>query len=196
MTSKLLTALVLLFSLAAGAAVGVWSVDPTLDRLAARQQAQIGPWRVDMSLASQEAGPYTRAYTAREAIWAMSKEDALYLLALDDSEGRPLSPRCSYTISGARPRAVWWSLTAYQDGRFIPNPEDRYSYSASTIGDGLGEDRWRVTVGPERTSSDHLPTRPDGGELSLMLRLYKTPADMILTADDAALPRIVRQRCA
>ena len=196
MTSKLLTALVLVLSLAAGAAAGVWSVDPTLDRLAARQQAQFGPWRVDMSLASQDAGPYTRAYTAREAIWAMSKEDAVYLLAQRDEEGRPLSPRCSYTISGPKPGALWWSLTAYQDGRFIENPEDRYSYSASTIGDGHGRDRWGVTVGPARTGPDHLLTRPGGGELSLMLRLYKAPTDLVSETNEAALPRVMREGCA
>ena len=74
----------------------------------------------------------SRAITARLAIGANPREDAVYISNFTDSTGQPLDGsrnyRMKFTKDQMPPVNAFWSLTAYdKDGYFIANPVDRFA---------------------------------------------------------------------
>lgn len=73
-----------------------------------------------------------RAYVAKIGLGANIPEDAMYPMAVTDSEGRPLNGKNKYVIHFAHgempPVNGFWSLTLYDDQHFfVKNPLGRYS---------------------------------------------------------------------
>ena len=150
-----------------------------------------GPWQVSLLAGSPDADPLTRARVALGGLLALNRDETMYYVASRDSDGRPLRARCAYRVSGLRPQALWWSVTAYaQDLYLFPDTERRYSINSATAAlDAQG--RFSVQTGPQAPAGGTawLPTS-GAGDLVLTLRLYH-PAT-VLQADPARLdpPRI------
>ncbi|QXQ06016.1 DUF1254 domain-containing protein [Sphingosinicellaceae bacterium] len=75
-----------------------------------------------------------RAAVAVGGLGALPRQEAVYLSANTDADGKPLTGASAYTvhIPPRPPVGAFWSLTMYQidkDGRlfFVPNPLDRFA---------------------------------------------------------------------
>ncbi|MCD0482397.1 DUF1254 domain-containing protein [Streptacidiphilus sp. ASG 303] len=113
-------------------------------------------------------------------IAANDPEEAVYLAAFDDSDGRTLTTgryRLRFGAGELPPVDAFWSLTAYDEDRnLIPNPIDRYSVGDRTQGlvtdtdGGLTLYLQPDSPGRER-ESNWLPT-PKQGIWYVGLRMY------------------------
>lgn len=143
-----------------------------------------GAWRSDLLAGSTDAGPYTRARIAVNAVLALDRSETIYFLATQDDSGAPLRAKCHYRLSGVAPNAAWWSITAYaQDNFLFPVESHRYSISGNSLNVAAG-DPFAATIGP--TAVDPDIETAGIGELRLTLRLYKP--DVALQQNPAALP--------
>lgn len=177
---KRTVSLVLLYL--AAAAVGLGSTWFVLKRVGL-EGVTAGAWRADLLAGSAEAGLYTRARIAVNAVLALDRSETIYFLATHDDLGEPLRAECRYRLSGTAPHAAWWSITAYADDNFLfPVESHRYSISGNFLNIAAGEP-FSATIGPENTSAD-IDTAGTG-DLRLTLRLYKPGA--ALQRDPATL---------
>jgi hypothetical protein len=171
-------------------ALAYWSTDTVL-----RQTGRFlvnGPWNTSLATGSQTAGPYHRARIARHGLWALDSSEVLYFHADTTSQGEPLRAGGSYLVVGTDPDTRWWSVTAYVDDHLIPNPDDRYSFSSTTVArepDGS----WQILVSPDPRPGNWLPNGHRPGQLVLTLRCYNPGPGLAADPANAQLPRIVRE---
>jgi len=153
-----------------------------LNRLMARhpRQARNGTWNVNLSLGSEKAGLYTRAYIARRSTFALRSPETLYFTAAQDAVGKKLHCRNTYVIEGRDPDARWWSITPYKNETLIPNALHRYSFSKTTVSRN-DDGSWAVFVSPNRQPVNWLPAGEPSGEFTLTLRVYG-PGTALLAA--------------
>ena len=84
-----------------------------------RESIRVGAWQANTRAGSTDADMYTRAGIAVNALLALGRAETMYFVAITDDAGNPLRSRCAYRISGAPPKARWWSITAYADDMFL-----------------------------------------------------------------------------
>jgi hypothetical protein len=159
-------------------------------------RVHVGAWTVWPRSGSREADPYTRAVNARTGTVPLGVGEGLVLRATADEAGRALDARCTYRIGATTPQARFWTLTLYDaGGRAAETPLGRGSFSSAELlreQDGA----FAITVSREAASGNWL-MMPERGEVSLMLRLYDSPASVGSAALDArVLPRVERLECA
>lgn len=133
---------------------------------------EVGAWSTNLQAGSQDAGMYTRATIAVNALLALGREETMYFIATRDDAGHALRSQCSYRITGVPPQARWWSITAYADDMFLFDaPNGHYSLNGSTAKlDAAGA--FALTTGPtEQPGIFWLPT-PGKRAMILTLRLY------------------------
>jgi hypothetical protein len=143
-------------------------------------------WAYNLLTGSYGQEYLLRARVAFQGVGALHPEEALYVTAQADAEGRPLDARRRYRLrfpAGALPPvAAFWSLTAYdQDQYLIRNPIRRYSVGDRTPGLVYGADgSLELQIQrdePVEGVSNWLPI--DGEAFELVLRCYQ-PADELL----------------
>ena len=154
-----------------------------------------GPWRTDVTTGSARARPARRAKVARQGLWALRSEEALYFEAACDSDGRPLDGGSVYRVEGGALAARWWSLTVYRDRHLVPNPDDRYSFSMTNVTRAEGG-RWCVVLAAAARPGDWIPIGDGAGRLTVLLRFYHPEPDVLIDPGSAALPRILREGAA
>jgi len=150
-----------------------------------------GAWKTNLTLGSEEAGMYTRAYVALHALLSLRRSQTIYYYAEIDDLGNPLTSDCVFRIEGEPLNARWWSITAYGDDQFlIPNEEGRYSFNQGISNTG----GYVIYLSRMPQEGNWLPTG-DEKRLFLCLRLYN-PADEYYDHPEAVkLPRIIRKEC-
>lgn len=153
-----------------------------------------GPWRTDPTTGSARAGLYHRARVATFGIWALDSSEVVYFFTETDSGGNPLKSNCTYRIVGRDPDTRWWSITAYLDDHYIPNPINRYSYSKTTV-EREPDGSWVITLAPEKQGRNWLPSGERGGTLNVSLRNYNPGRTLIETPGNVELPRVIREGC-
>lgn len=157
----------------AAAAIGLGSTWLVLKRVGI-EGVTAGAWCADLLAGSADAGLYTRARIAVNAVLALDRSETIYFLATHDDLGEPLRAECRYRLSGIAPNAAWWSITAYAGDNFLfPVESHRYSISGSSLNVTSGE-AFSANVGPETNDADIETTGT--GALRLTLRLYKPDA--------------------
>ena len=123
--------------------------------------------------------PYRAAWTFF-AVGGNLVEDAIYPLALVDSDGQKLSGANKYVLRFAKdqtpPVDAFWSLTLYdKDSYLVPNPLNRYALgdrSNCKLGDDGSLTIYLQGESPGKDKeSNWLPT-PKDGTFKLALRLY------------------------
>jgi len=152
---------------------------------------EVGAWRANMHAGSRDAGLYTRATVAVNALLALGREETMYFVATRDDAGQPLRAQCNYRITGVPPQARWWSITAYAHDMFLFDaPNGHYSLNGSTaVLDSAGG--FALSTGPtEQAGTYWLPT-PGKGALVLTLRLYN-PAPALQAAPHALVAPAVQ----
>lgn len=153
-----------------------------------------GPWKTNLAVGGQNADLYLRARIAVFGLWALNSSETVYFAANTDSAGQPLDPTCTYTITGNDVDTRWWSVTAYGDFHFIPNPDNRYSFSQTAIV-READSTWTVTLSPKKQGKNWLPTSAKAGSLGLSFRCYNPSAAFVQHIETAPLPTITRIVC-
>jgi hypothetical protein len=153
-----------------------------------------GIWQTNPHIGSTSANPYLRAYIARFGLLALNSNETMYFFAHTDSEGNTLSPHCTYKIRGKGLKVRWWSLTAYRDFYLIANPQNLYSYSATTLKAENGN-QWEIILSPEPQSGNWLPSGNRAGKLTLTLRAYNPEADFLKNLSATDFPEIIKLNC-
>lgn len=180
---------VILVGIALGSGFAIWQIRSS----GLGQDIRVGPWTTGSDIGTADADAKTRAIVALRGLLALPKQEARYFTARTDSDGRPLSGRCTYAVTGNRPEGRWWSVTLYdREGWLIPNAQRRHSLGSS----GLTEEQsgFGFIIGPDAVGPNKIPTGTSG-PFELTLRVYRPRG---LLADDprkAALPRIMFGGC-
>lgn len=153
---------------------------------------EVGAWRTNLQAGSQDAGMYTRATIAVNALLALGRDETMYFVATRDDAGHPLRAQCNYRITGVPPQARWWSVTAYAEDLFLFDaPNGHYSLNGSTAKlDAAGA--FAFSTGPtEQPGLYWLPT-PGNRALILTLRLYN-PAPTLQAAPQTLVAPAVQK---
>ena len=153
---------------------------------------EVGAWRTNLQAGSQDAGMYTRATIAVNALLALGRDETMYFVATRDDAGHALRAQCNYRITGVSPQARWWSVTAYADDLFLFDaPNGHYSLNGSTAQlDAAGA--FSLSTGPtEQAGLYWLPT-PGNRALILTLRLYN-PAPALQAAPQSLVAPAVQK---
>jgi len=177
-------------SVAIAGAAAYSSVSFMLDRLA--RPIQVGAWITSLTVGSENSGPYQRARIARTGIWALDASEVIYFTANTDSRGFPLSHDAVYRIEGSDLDTRWWSITAYNDDHFIPNPLDRYSFSQTAV-DREIDGTWIIRLSREQVPGNWLPSGQRTGTIVLTLRCYNPSQRMIDDPGGVRVPEIIRE---
>jgi hypothetical protein len=123
-----------------------------------------------------------RAAVALSGIGALPQSEAIYLRAVSDAEGRPLSADGRYRLtlpSTAQIAGAFWSLTAYRgepDGRYFFQDNSVHRYAVNSASTGLTTDRnghIPLVIQKERpadASTNWLPMPTE--KPALVLRIY------------------------
>ena len=153
---------------------------------------KVGAWSSNLQAGSQDAGMYTRATIAVNALLALGRDETMYFVATRDDAGHALRAQCNYRITGVPPQARWWSITAYADDLFLFDaPNGHYSLNGSTAQlDVAGA--FALSTGPtEQPGMYWLPT-PGNRALILTLRLYN-PAPALQAAPQSLVAPAVQK---
>lgn len=154
-----------------------------------------GVWETDLAIGTSDAGLYQRARVALYGLWALSSTETVYFVTKTDSDGNALKRECTYRIEGKDPDTRWWSLTVYNNYFFVPNTENRYSFSKTTIEREQDGD-WQIHLSGQPQAKNWLPSGDKDGELILNLRTYNPTAEFVRDVATAPLPKIVKEVCA
>lgn len=134
---------------------------------------------------------YTRAGIAVKALLALGRSETMYFVATTDDAGAPLRSRCTYRISGAPPKARWWSITAYADDMFLFDaPNRHYSLNGTTANLDASGNFAFSTGAKEQADLFWVPTPGDRGVV-LTLRLYNPEPSLQLEPSSLRPPSIV-----
>lgn len=180
--------------LAVGLALGAGTAIVQLRQSFAADGIRNGPWRTGEKIGTADAGVATRASVALRGLLALPEREAIYFNASDDSQGRKLSGRCRYRVTGGALDARWWSLTLYDaKGYLIPNPARSHSLGSAALS-AAEANRWQVDIA-RRPIGPHWIAMPDDQPFELTLRAYHPSPKLLATRGTVALPRIERMEC-
>ncbi|MFT6044571.1 MAG: hypothetical protein ACI9WC_000268 [Arenicella sp.] len=179
-------------AVALGLAIGLGSLRYIVTTVSGK--IQNGPWITDLTAGGTDAGAYTRARLAMQALLAMTKDQSVYFIAETDSAGDTLDAACSYTLNGGDLPTRWWSITIYaSDYFFVPNPEKRYAISKSSLAAQTDENgQWSASI--NNTATANLIS-PKAGTFSLMIRHYHPEPIVTEAPESLNLPIITRGEC-
>lgn len=151
-------------------------------------------WTYTTRLGTADTDPYVRAAVALFGIWALRPEETMYASANVDTDGLPLLATCTYAITGGPLDTRWWSLTAYQDNHFVPNANQRYSWSKTTIATGP-EGEWRIVASAQEQPGHWLPLKPGAGTVVFSLRFYNPTDSFRTNLKTLNFPRVEKVSC-
>ena len=177
-----------------GLALGAGSAWLALDVGRGAFVEHLGPWSWSRTTGSIDAGPYTRAIVARDALLALSAEEALYFTLDHDENNRPLQESCVYEISGGSIPARWWSVTLYARDNFLAQNDDHAYSIDSTHADLDANGRWTGRIAPVRGEAPlWISSRGARRDFSLTLRAYNP--DDAFPGDASQLPSLRTLSC-
>jgi hypothetical protein len=182
-------------ALALGAALGLTSVWLAVRSGVAFGAVRAGPWVAYPRAAGLDRDPYAAALVARSGQTPLDIAEGVAFVALADSDGRALDGACEYRVSGAVPRARFWTLAATDArGALSDNPAGRHGFtSTELVRDEAGA--FQVSVSPQARAGNWLPTT-GLRRVALALRLYDASVSAGAAALKASdLPRIEKAGC-
>lgn len=180
--------------LVVGLVLGTGAAALQLKQSFAAMGIENGPWRTGEKVGTADASVATRATVALRGLLALPEREAIYFNALTDSQGRELSGKCQYRVTGGAIDARWWSLTLYDKaGYLIPNPASVYSVGSAAIAPDE-KANWTVDIARQRTGV-HWIAIPDDQPFELTLRAYHPSRDLLAKRGSVTLPRIERGEC-
>eukprot|EP01035_Chromulina_nebulosa_P057599 gene57599-78913_t len=135
----------------------------------------IGPWIAFPEAQMPDADPYAKAHRARAGRLLLGSAEGLTFTARTDSQKRPLSPSCTYALTGNTPPARFWSLYAADATGEPLNPGDDLpsAYNAWSVLRGP-DGAFSVSVSASAQPGNWLAVRR-GRPYQLVLTLLDTP---------------------
>ncbi len=182
-----------LMLLVLGLALGAGSAWYMTFRHSQGNVVQNGIWFTNLDVGSAAADPYTRLRIAVTGLFALNARETIYLNAVNDADGQPLTAACDYTLVGPSPKARWWSVTAYGPDDMLINTESRhYAASATSVTtDANGE--VQIALTPDGSGPNGIATGT--GNFDLTLRLYQPDPAVAAAPDAATLFKIIKGGC-
>ncbi|MET3926197.1 DUF1214 domain-containing protein [Devosia sp. 2618] len=156
--------------------------------------AQVGPWQAWTGAGSSAPDPYTRGHLARMASLELGQSEGLKFVATVDSDGEPLTRRCTYNVHGKTPLATFWTLVATDsDGVNLAVPGGDLAMRSSSIV-RTEDGSISINVGT-RLQPGNWMELAGSGPFQLVLNLYDTAVFSGFSSDES-MPAIIRGRCA
>ena len=160
-------------------------------------EAVNGAWMYSDKVGSPAASRTERARLALGGPLALSSEETIYFMALEDDGGDQLTSSCDYRITGQSFDTRWWSLTLYDSETqvFVPNDTNRASWNSRAIGYNA-DGSWTVMISNEQQPGHWLPVHQESDKrFDLLLRLYNPSAETRRLARTLPLPTIEKAQC-
>lgn len=154
----------------------------------------VGAWNINVDVGSDQGGPYVRAVTATQGLLALSRQEAVYFVALEDDDGRRLAADCSYELSGSDFAATWWSITAYDGAYLAENDDDHPSVDATGV-ERAPDGSWTARLAPSRGGVTNWLSTADNDSPNLLLRLYVPQESVLDDPSTVDVPTIRRIDC-
>lgn len=176
----------------AGAAAGAgsaWWLSGHEDWLG---QVRVGQWQGSRVIGSPDADPWTRAITSRIGLLALERSEATYYIVERDGAGRRFEEGCRYRVELGELPARWWSLTIYDEERFLARNSDE----AHSVGAWQDDLPGAIHIGPAE-SGEGLPwlSSNNSGRFSMLLRLYHPSEELLESPTAIDLPPVERLDC-
>ncbi|MFN7166519.1 MAG: DUF1214 domain-containing protein [Pannonibacter sp.] len=192
--SRLARALALIGTIATAVVLGLWSAHLALTSEELFQPIRIGVWGAHPLAGTPQADPYSAAIYARTGRVPLANGEGVAFVATTDSSGEPLSPACTYRISGQTPTARLWTLnSADRDGQLMPTAGGRVSLSSAGLL-RLADGSFDITATRRPQPGNWLPLG-EGNGLTFVLRLYDAPITTGASLVGLTMPAITRVGC-
>ena len=156
-----------------------------------------GTWLYSETIGASAASDIERARVAINGPLGLSSKEAVYFIAVQDSERQPLLSHCIYRVSGKPIDARWWSLTLYDSvtQHYVPNIENRSSWNSVSVPQ-TDEGQWVITVAPTPQDGAWLPAQDTSDQsFDLMLRVYNPSEITRSKLPRINLPTVERVSC-
>jgi hypothetical protein len=155
---------------------------------------QAGPWVSWTKAGAPDPDPYTRAYLARAGALQLGVAEGLQLVAVVDSDNRPLERTCTYRVDGRTPTATFWTLLPIgPDGATIARNDGPPGFHSGRLARAT-DGSLQLYVGPSPRPLNWLETTGEG-TFTLVLSLYDTVFLTGIGANETQLPAIIREQC-
>ncbi|MEP3891972.1 MAG: DUF1214 domain-containing protein [Hellea sp.] len=154
-------------------------------------------WLYSDKIGGAAATNVERAKVAIAGPLGLSSKEAVYFIAVEDNQGRPLLSSCDYRVTGSSIDARWWSLTLYdsETQHYVPNAINRSSWNSAAIPKGTNGD-WVINVSQTSKQETWLPSQERGARpFELNLRVYNPSAETRAKIPNITLPNVVRASC-
>lgn len=154
-------------------------------------------WLYSDKIGAAAASGVDRAKVAIAGPLGLSSQEAVYFIAIEDNQGRPLSSACDYRVRGSSIDARWWSLTLYdtQTQHYVPNAINRSSWNSVVI-PRSGNGDWLITISQTLKDETWLPSQQGAGEpFELILRVYNPSDETRAQIPNINLPDVERLSC-
>lgn len=165
-----------------------------LDRGSLFGSKQVGPWVTWPNAGSANPDPYSRAHLARTPRLVLNIAEGIVFTAKVDSEGEPLSGKCTYRLDGATPQAAFWTLAATDASGSLVTPSLSAKNLISTKLVREDDNSAVVRVGSFLAPGNWLQIAPVE-TFELALTLYDAVDFAGLGRQDAVMPAISREAC-
>ena len=106
----------ILIALVIALAAGAWSARSAILKWPVLASDNYGAWQTLQALGHPDADPYTKGYLQLDARMVLGGGEGATYIASRTDDGKPLSPLCSYRLTGEMPLARLFTLHAV-DGR-------------------------------------------------------------------------------
>lgn len=154
-------------------------------------------WLYSDKIGAAAASDIERARVAIGGPLGLSSKEAVYFVATQDDEGKPLQSHCTYRVTGQRLDTRWWSLTLYDSltQHYVPNTDNRSSWNSISIPVSDSGD-WVLNVAPTPQDTAWLPSgEAREKSFELMLRVYNPSDAMRELLPNIRLPIVERMSC-
>lgn len=160
-------------------------------------QPATGAWMFSDKVGSPAASSLERARIALGGPLALSAEETIYFLSVEDDDGELLNSSCTYRVTGEDYDARWWSLTLYDSDtqNYVENEDRRSSWTSEIVRQAPGQN-WDIKISPSEQDGYWLPSQTESGRnFDLILRMYNPSPNTRANALSMKLPQIERTIC-
>jgi hypothetical protein len=135
--------------------------------------------------------PLLTARIAVAALFALRPDETIYLVAKEDTDGKLLSGKHDYLVTGVPIAARYWSITLYGEDYFlVPNDSNKFNFSIMDLTEEQ-DSTFNFIISARSQEGNWLPSGKEGN-FYLTLRLYHPDSSLVENITTAALPVIKR----
>lgn len=131
------------------------------------------------------------ARVAFAALFALKPSEVIYMIADRDNEGKPLSSKNNYIVTGQPIDSRYWSITLYGNDYFlVPNLADRFSFNMANV-HYEQDSSFTIKISSKPEKGNWLPSGEEN-RFYLLLRMYHPSPAVYENIEKINLPDIQR----